>query len=113
MHESMAEKNGANLGCAERQAKMARRTGVHGIDGEAAGLIGCFGEEMGLQGHLVGRKIELSWPQRVQANGFRGIKKANLERLAWMKTPHRPFERFSWRLPEQQRGLRRCGSRVP
>jgi hypothetical protein len=41
----------ADFGGAKRQAEMAGRTGVHGVDGETARLIGRFGEEMSLQRH--------------------------------------------------------------
>jgi hypothetical protein len=39
------EKHGANLGAAEGQAEVAGGTSMHGVDREAACLIGCFSKE--------------------------------------------------------------------
>jgi hypothetical protein len=58
MHERMAIKDSANFGRSQREAKMARRTSVNGVDGKAAGLIGRFSEKMCLKRHVLsGRMI--------------------------------------------------------
>jgi hypothetical protein len=38
-------------GITKRQAEVAGGASVHGVDGEAAGLIGCFGKEERLERH--------------------------------------------------------------
>ena len=57
MHERVAIKDSADLGGAERQAEVPRGARMDGVDGEAAGLIGCLGKEVGLQGHILGEKL--------------------------------------------------------
>ena len=48
VHQGMAVEDGADLGGTERQAKVAGRALVHGVDGEAAGLGGGLGENFGV-----------------------------------------------------------------
>lgn len=48
MRQSVPEEHGADLGAAEREAEVAGRAGADRIDGEAAGLVGCFGKEEAL-----------------------------------------------------------------
>ena len=51
VHHRMAVKHGADLGGTERQTEVAGGALVHGVDGEAAGLVGGLGENVGLEFH--------------------------------------------------------------
>ena len=61
----MAEKDGADLGAAERQAEVAGGAGVDGVHGEAAGLVGGLFEDVGLEGHR--RKSDNSYAAALPA----------------------------------------------
>jgi hypothetical protein len=54
VHQRIAIEHGADLGGAERQAEMAGGGFVHGIHGEATGLVGGFGQDFGLELHFKG-----------------------------------------------------------
>ena len=56
--ERVPEEHGADLGAAEREAKMADAGLVHGINGEAAGLRGGLGENGRLERH---GKVKSKW----------------------------------------------------
>ena len=51
VHQSVAEKHGADLRRPERKPEMSGGAGVDRVDRETAGLIGGFAEEERLQGH--------------------------------------------------------------
>src|SRR5581483_6250950 len=57
MHEGVAVKDGADLGATQGQAKVAGIGLVHGIHGEATGLVGGFGENFSLELHDKNRSI--------------------------------------------------------
>ena len=50
--KDMTIKNRTDLSSAERQAKVTRLGGMNGIHGKSTGLVGSFGEEEGLEGHI-------------------------------------------------------------
>ena len=49
--ERVAVEDGADFGAAERQAEVAGGGFVDGVHGEAAGLVGSLGEDVGLELH--------------------------------------------------------------
>ena len=82
MDQRMAIEHGPDLGAPEWQAEVAGGTLVDGVDGEATGLIGGLGENVGLEFHGKERgrvKGECSFTppaEGVQSPIF-GIKKAS------------------------------------
>jgi hypothetical protein len=79
VHEGVPVEDGADLSGAERQAEVAGIAFMHGVDGEAAGLIGCLGKNLSLELHEIGKvgSKELIRSSEVLQSPFFGIKKAN------------------------------------
>ena len=101
--EGVAEKDGADLGGAERETEVTGGAGVDGVDGEAAGLVGGLGQEVGLQGHgnfaldLTARRTAGKQILATKKRAPEGpLRKSGERALSWPEWPPSASGRGAW-----------------